>query len=216
MCKSLKRYSTAPFIKFVIFHLCTARAINACLASLSASSFDMKNVILCIFGINLLYIGLLDIEEDVEYHHSLVVAPIPTMQEVGSRSQVRVSILATYYQCSPTPTHRVHNAILSCHTAYRRLLPAILHSDWWKWPTIYTTLLTCDGLLVKLNTSRVLSISGIWMHEWKSKWKSHSLSGWLGNIALTTAYLVWKNLTFILFFTGSMYWWWVHPWRNNL
>jgi hypothetical protein len=42
---------TAPFIKFVIFHLCTARAINA---SLSAGSFDMKNVILCISGIKLL------------------------------------------------------------------------------------------------------------------------------------------------------------------
>jgi uncharacterized membrane protein YjdF len=54
MWKSLKRYSTAPFIKFVIFHLCTARAINACLTSLSAGSFDMKNVILCISAINLL------------------------------------------------------------------------------------------------------------------------------------------------------------------
>jgi hypothetical protein len=26
--EELKHYSTAPFIKFVIFHLCTARAIN--------------------------------------------------------------------------------------------------------------------------------------------------------------------------------------------
>jgi hypothetical protein len=49
-----RAYSTAPFIKFVIFHLCTARAINACLTSLSAGSFDMKNVILWISGINLL------------------------------------------------------------------------------------------------------------------------------------------------------------------
>jgi hypothetical protein len=53
MWKSLKRYSTAPFIKFLIFHLCTASA-NACLTSLSAGSFDMKNVILRISGINLL------------------------------------------------------------------------------------------------------------------------------------------------------------------
>jgi hypothetical protein len=54
MWKSLQ-HSTFS-LKFVIFHLCTARAINACLASLSTGSFDMKNVILCIFGINLLYI----------------------------------------------------------------------------------------------------------------------------------------------------------------
>jgi hypothetical protein len=52
--KRLKRYSTAPFIKFFIFHLCTARAINACITSLSAGSFHMKKVILCISDINLL------------------------------------------------------------------------------------------------------------------------------------------------------------------
>jgi hypothetical protein len=55
MWKSLKRYSTAPFINFVIFHLCTARAINACLTRLSAGSFNMKNVILCISEINYSY-----------------------------------------------------------------------------------------------------------------------------------------------------------------
>jgi hypothetical protein len=93
MWKSLKRYSTAPFIKFVIFHLCTARAINAFLTSLGAGSFDMKNVILCISGINLLllkevshYYREVPLNCDLVWNKSVVIAILKVTINVHTRS----------------------------------------------------------------------------------------------------------------------------------